>query len=157
MKVLYPARIAVLLQDRSDRRPPSTFRVYSVLYVAILWVGLSSSCVPVPLFFFIGERIFPPLLFALFVRDADYRHPLAGQNAGRYVTLQKDLGGFNNIRLSLETGVAFAAATGRTFVIPPPFTIWNMNGQVEKKVGSLHMSRSISLRVSFHSTIRNHH
>lgn len=68
------------------------------------------------------------------LRDADYRHPLAEKNAGQYVTLQKDLGGFNNIRLSLESGVAFAAATGRTFVIPPPFTIWNMNAKVKKKV-----------------------
>eukprot|EP00903_Cladosiphon_okamuranus_P015678 g14476.t1 len=65
--------------------------------------------------------------------DEDYRHPLAEENAGKYVTLQKDLGGFNNIRLSLESGVAFAAATGRTFVIPPPFTIWNMNAKVPKK------------------------
>eukprot|EP00752_Nemacystus_decipiens_P007761 g6935.t1 len=65
--------------------------------------------------------------------DADYRHPLAAGNADKYVTLQKDLGGFNNIRLSLESAVAFAAATGRTFVIPPPFTIWNMNAMVPKK------------------------
>lgn len=43
------------------------------------------------------------------------------------MTLAKDLGGFNNIRMSLESAVAFAAATGRTFVIPPPFQIWNMN------------------------------
>ena len=71
---------------------------------------------------------------SLLARDADYRHPLAAGNVDKYVTLQKDLGGFNNIRLSLESGVAFAAATGRTFVIPPPFTIWNMNAKNPKKV-----------------------
>ncbi|CAM9689735.1 unnamed protein product [Pylaiella littoralis] len=66
--------------------------------------------------------------------DAAYRSPFAEASAGRYVTLQKDLGGFNNIRLSLECGVALAAATGRTFVIPPPLIISNMKGAVEKKV-----------------------
>ncbi|CAM9872699.1 unnamed protein product [Scytosiphon promiscuus] len=70
--------------------------------------------------------------------DATYRNPLAEENRRRYVTLQKDLGGFNNIRLSLECGVAFAAATGRTFVIPPPFTIWNMNDRKKKKEVDLH-------------------
>lgn len=67
------------------------------------------------------------------------------------MTLQKDLGGFNNIRLSLECGVAFAAATGRTFVIPPPFLIWNMNSKMKEKV------RSLSLLGPFHfrSTMRN--
>lgn len=67
-------------------------------------------------------------------RDAMYQSPLAEENSSRYVTLEKDLGGFNNIRLSLECGVAFAAATGRTFVIPPPFKIWNMHGKRDKQV-----------------------
>lgn len=70
-------------------------------------------------------------------RDAAYHHPLAEANKGKYVTLQKDLGGFNNIRMSLESGVAFAAATGRTFVIPPPFPIWNMNDKERRKVCSI--------------------
>ncbi|CAM9689493.1 unnamed protein product [Pylaiella littoralis] len=65
--------------------------------------------------------------------DAAYRSPFAEASAGRYVTLQKDLGGLNNIRLSLECGVALAAATGRTFVIPPPVPISRMTGNVEKK------------------------
>lgn len=60
-------------------------------------------------------------------------HPNAVENVGRYVTVQKDLGGFNNVRLSLECGVAFAAATGRTFVIPPPYIIWNMNENIRNE------------------------
>ncbi|CAM9179193.1 unnamed protein product, partial [Laminaria digitata] len=63
--------------------------------------------------------------------DAAYRGPmhqrLSEGNATQYLTLEKDLGGFNNIRMSLECAVAIAAATGRTFVIPPPFPIWGMN------------------------------
>ncbi|CAN0080456.1 unnamed protein product, partial [Sphacelaria rigidula] len=66
-------------------------------------------------------------LCALF-RDAEYRGPYLRENSKledvRYVTVDKDLGGFNNIRMSLESAVAFAAATGRTFVIPPPFSVW---------------------------------
>ncbi|CAM9355148.1 unnamed protein product [Ascophyllum nodosum] len=69
--------------------------------------------------------------------DADYRGPLlreiAASNSTHYVTLEKDLGGFNNIRMSLECAVAFAAATGRTFVIPPPFPIWNMKTSPTKR------------------------
>ncbi|CAM9689565.1 unnamed protein product [Pylaiella littoralis] len=65
--------------------------------------------------------------------DAGYRSPFAEASAGRYVSQQKDVGGFNNIRLSLECGVAFAAATGRTFVIPPPVPISRMNNDVDKK------------------------
>lgn len=49
------------------------------------------------------------------------------------MSVQKDLGGFNNIRLALESGVAFAAATGRTFVMPPPHTIWNMNDNAKNE------------------------
>lgn len=58
----------------------------------------------------------------------------AASNTTRYVTLEKDLGAFNNIRMSLECAVAFAAATGRTFVIPPPFPVWNMNTGIKQKV-----------------------
>ncbi|CAM9188214.1 unnamed protein product [Pylaiella littoralis] len=65
--------------------------------------------------------------------DAFYMHPNAVENVDRYVTVQKDLGGFNNVRLSLECGVAFAAATGRTFVIPPPYIIWNMNENIRNE------------------------
>lgn len=59
---------------------------------------------------------------------------LADGNATKYITLEKDLGGFNNIRMSLECAVAIAAATGRTFVIPPPFAIWGMKAGDDKMV-----------------------
>lgn len=66
-----------------------------------------------------------------FSRDADYRGPLMREaiasNNTRYVTLERDLGAFNNARLSLECAVAIAAATGRTLVLPPPFFFRSMN------------------------------
>ncbi|CBJ48562.1 conserved unknown protein [Ectocarpus siliculosus] len=80
--------------------------------------------------------------------DAAYRHPLAEENASKYVTLQKDLGGFNNIRLSLECAVAIAAATGRTLVIPPPFQIWNMKGTAKKEVDLRELFSFDKLRAS---------
>ncbi|CAN0114164.1 unnamed protein product, partial [Ectocarpus sp. 13 AM-2016] len=81
-------------------------------------------------------------------RDATYRHPLAEENRSKYVTLQKDLGGFNNIRLSLECAVAIAAATGRTLVIPPPFQIWNMKGTAKNEVDLRELFSFDKLRAS---------
>lgn len=94
-------------------------------------------------------------------RDAAYRGPmyqgLAEGNATKYLTLEKDLGGFNNIRMSLETGVALAAAMGRTFVIPPPFPIWRMNTKSGKKVRVLFWSPRVSLRNLVQMTARQHY
>ncbi len=37
----------------------------------------------------------------------------------RYITFEPDSGGWNNIRMAMETVLAMAAATGRTIVLPP--------------------------------------
>ncbi len=37
----------------------------------------------------------------------------------KYITFEPDVGGWNNIRMQMETVLVFAAATGRTLVIPP--------------------------------------
>ena len=50
-------------------------------------------------------------------------------NDRRYVIMQPDLGGWNNIRMALEFGILFALVTGRIFVLPPPavFYLLHMN------------------------------
>ena len=49
----------------------------------------------------------------------------------RYVTFEPDQGGWNNIRMSLEIVMVFAAATGRTLVLPPdtPFYLLTKTSQ----------------------------
>ena len=52
----------------------------------------------------------------------------------RYVTFEPDRGGWNNIRMSLEIVMVFAAATGRTLVLPPdtPFYLLSKDGNGAK-------------------------
>ena len=52
--------------------------------------------------------------------DANYVSPY--KHAGpepKYLTFEPDEGGWNNIRMSMETAVTLAHATGRTLVLPP--------------------------------------
>jgi len=42
----------------------------------------------------------------------------------RYIVFQPDLGGWNNIRMSLETAMVFALATGRILVLPPDAVLY---------------------------------
>jgi len=42
----------------------------------------------------------------------------------KFVTFSPWIGGFNNIRMSLEMAVAFAASTGRTLVMPPEYDMY---------------------------------
>ena len=52
----------------------------------------------------------------------------------RYVTFEPDRGGWNNIRMSLEIVIVFAAVTGRTLVLPPdtPFYLLSKDGSDAK-------------------------
>jgi hypothetical protein len=54
--------------------------------------------------------------------DSQFVSPFASkdtQSPRRYVTFEPDRGGWNNIRMSMEIIFVFAAATGRTLVLPP--------------------------------------
>jgi len=52
--------------------------------------------------------------------DADFKSPIgANDKSIKYLTFEPDGGGFNNIRMSLETIILMAHAMGRTLVMPP--------------------------------------
>ena len=55
--------------------------------------------------------------------DSHYRSPFYNKNDNdqqqRYLTFEPDGGGWNNIRMSMETVLTMAIATGRTLVLPP--------------------------------------
>jgi hypothetical protein len=49
--------------------------------------------------------------------DKKYKSPFLEPNVTRYMTFEPDTGGFNNLRMALETVLAIAHATGRTLVL----------------------------------------
>lgn len=51
--------------------------------------------------------------------DKEYVSPYYAREVQKYVTFEPDVGGWNNIRMQMETVIVFAAATGRTLVLPP--------------------------------------
>jgi hypothetical protein len=51
--------------------------------------------------------------------DNGYQSPFYDPAVKRYMTFEPDGGGWNNIRMSMETVLTMAVATGRTLVLPP--------------------------------------
>ena len=68
--------------------------------------------------------------------DAGYTSPLKHESQEQFLTMEPDEGGFNNIRMSMESAVAFAVATGRTLVLPPKMKMYRLwdGGNEEKNV-----------------------
>ena len=63
-----------------------------------------------------------------------YESPLRGRNGlsatienRKYVVMEPDLGGWNNIRMSLEVAIVFALVTGRILVLPPHQILYLLN------------------------------
>ncbi|GKY97827.1 hypothetical protein MPSEU_000740800 [Mayamaea pseudoterrestris] len=68
-------------------------------------------------------------------QDAAFVSPFKTQEE-QYLTFEPDEGGWNNIRMAMETAVVFAVATGRTLVLPPQQTmylLWNGKQKQHKK------------------------
>ena len=67
--------------------------------------------------------------------DAQYTSPLAyhkRSNISRqYLTFEVDEAGWNNVRLSMETAVSIAIATGRILVLPPMQRLHMLNAKVD--------------------------
>jgi hypothetical protein len=78
--------------------------------------------------------------------DVQFVSPYATKgttNITKYASFEPDYGGFNNIRMTLETLFVFAKATGRTIVLPPRAPIYllkdalliNGSASVQKSMG----------------------
>ena len=58
--------------------------------------------------------------------DAKYKSPFYDEN--KYLTFEPDHGGWNNIRMAMETVLVIAHATGRTLVLPPEARMYLLGG-----------------------------
>ena len=68
------------------------------------------------------------------IDESDYRSPFAALNSPeepKYLTFEPDEGGWNNIRMSMETAVAMAVSMGRTLVMPPHQKIYLLNQETK--------------------------
>ncbi len=70
-------------------------------------------------------------------RDRNFVSPFATP-AEHYLTFEPDMGGWNNIRMSMEIIFVLAAVTGRTLVLPPksPFYLLGMGKKNAKSFGN---------------------
>lgn len=72
-----------------------------------------------------GERVDSEVIYWKNVpNDIDYRSPISphhlkNESHDRYLTFEYDQGGWNNVRMGMESLIVVAHATGRTLVIPP--------------------------------------
>jgi len=60
--------------------------------------------------------------------DADYRSPFTDNDVERYLTFEPDHGGWNNMRMAMETALVMSHAMGRTLVLPPEQRFYLLNG-----------------------------
>jgi hypothetical protein len=63
--------------------------------------------------------------------DAEYKSPFHDPN--KYMTFEPDQGGWNNIRMSMETVLAMAHAMGRILVLPPEQRMYLLGGNKDRR------------------------
>ena len=67
--------------------------------------------------------------------DAGYVSPFKHTGPDpKYLTFEPDEGGWNNIRMSMETAVVMAHATGRTLVLPPEQGMYLLHKVSERRI-----------------------
>jgi hypothetical protein len=63
-----------------------------------------------------------------FVSDVNFVSPFASVGPSeKYISFEPDVGGWNNIRMQMETVLVMAIATGRTLVLPPDQPLYLLN------------------------------
>jgi hypothetical protein len=67
-------------------------------------------------------------------RDEEFVSPFIPKSSDeKYITFTTDRGGWNNVRMSMEIIFVFAAATGRTLVLPPKEPLYRLAADKENK------------------------
>lgn len=67
-------------------------------------------------------------------KDAEYISPFANYGpTPKYLTFEPDEGGWNNIRMSMETATVLAVAMGRILVLPPSQPMYLMGNDKQSK------------------------
>jgi len=64
---------------------------------------------------------------------SDNAHVSPFYNEGLYMTFEPDQGGWNNIRMSMETVLAMSHSMGRTLVLPPEQRMYLLNGNKQQR------------------------
>ena len=60
-------------------------------------------------------------------QDEEFVSPLWDAHNPKFITFEPDRGGFNNIRMAMETALALAIAMGRILVLPPDQPMYLLN------------------------------
>jgi len=71
-------------------------------------------------------------------QDVNFKSPFLGENSSgetKYLSFVPDFGGWNNIRMGLETIIVLAAVTGRTLVLPPNAPLYLLSADKKKERG----------------------
>uniref|UniRef100_A0A7S2HX61 O-fucosyltransferase family protein n=1 Tax=Helicotheca tamesis TaxID=374047 RepID=A0A7S2HX61_9STRA len=68
-------------------------------------------------------------------RDLEFKSPFVSKEdtEEKYISFEPDRGGWNNIRMTLETIFIIAAASGRTLVLPPDQPLYLLKSDKSKK------------------------